>query len=75
MLAHVIPDGDNFAETMSTLRFAQKISSVELGAAQSNRKNIEVMELKEEVSIFYNPSSYLWLPPRRGLEGWISPTF
>ncbi|CAO2831700.1 unnamed protein product [Amaranthus hypochondriacus] len=51
VLAHVIPDGDNFAETMSTLRFAQKISSVELGAAQSNRKNIEVMELKEEIEI------------------------
>lgn len=52
MLAHVIPDGDKFAETMSTLRFAQKVSSVELGVAQSNRKNIEVMELKEEVLVF-----------------------
>lgn len=49
MFAHVIPDGDKFAETISTLKFTQKISTIELGAAQSNKKNIEVMELKQEV--------------------------
>lgn len=49
MLAHVIPEENNFAETVSTLKFAQKISNVELGAAQSNKQNLEVMELKQEV--------------------------
>ncbi|KMT15047.1 hypothetical protein BVRB_3g061690 isoform B [Beta vulgaris subsp. vulgaris] len=51
VFAHVIPDGDKFAETISTLKFTQKISTIELGAAQSNKKNIEVMELKQEIEI------------------------
>ncbi|KAL2923557.1 Kinesin-like protein KIN-14L [Bienertia sinuspersici] len=49
VFAHVNPEGDNFTETVNTLKFAQKISNVELGPPQSNKKNIEVMELKQEL--------------------------
>ncbi|XP_021741019.1 kinesin-like protein KIN-14L isoform X1 [Chenopodium quinoa] len=51
VLTHVIPEGDNFTETIRTLKFAQKISTIELGAVQSNKTNIEVMQLKEELEI------------------------
>lgn len=49
MFAHVNPEGDSFGETMSTLRFAQRVSSVELGAARANKDNFEVLTLKAEL--------------------------
>ncbi|KAH6818764.1 P-loop nucleoside triphosphate hydrolases superfamily protein with CH domain-containing protein [Perilla frutescens var. frutescens] len=49
MLAHVNPEGDSFAETMSTLKFAQKVSTVELGAARANKESGEVLELKAQI--------------------------
>ena len=49
MLAHVSPEEESFCETISTLKFAQRVSSVELGAARSNRESTEVMQLKEQV--------------------------
>lgn len=53
MLAHVSPEEDSFNETISTLKFAQRVSTVELGAARSNKESGEVMELKEQVNKFY----------------------
>lgn len=49
MLAHVSPEGDSFGETVSTLKFAQRASTVELGAARLNKESREVMELKERI--------------------------
>ncbi|CAL0326635.1 unnamed protein product [Lupinus luteus] len=49
MFAHVSPEADSFSETMSTLKFAQRVSTVELGAARLNKETNEVMELKEQV--------------------------
>lgn len=49
MLAHVNPEADSFGETMSTLKFAQKVSTVELGAARVNKESNEVLELKAQV--------------------------
>lgn len=49
MFAHVSPEGDSFGETVSTLKFAQRVSSVELGAARLNKESNEVLELKAEV--------------------------
>ncbi|KAI3772624.1 hypothetical protein L6452_03814 [Arctium lappa] len=49
MFAHVSPEGDSFGETVSTLKFAQRASSVELGAARLNKESREVMDLKEQV--------------------------
>lgn len=52
MLAHVSPEDDSFSETVSTLKFAQRVSTVELGAARANKESGEVMQLKEQVDIF-----------------------
>ncbi|KAG5072187.1 hypothetical protein JHK86_007398 [Glycine max] len=49
MFAHVSPESDSFGETMSTLKFAQRVSTVELGAARMNKESSEVMHLKEQV--------------------------
>ncbi|KAM3283748.1 hypothetical protein P3S67_022546 [Capsicum chacoense] len=49
MFAHVSPEGDSFGETISTLKFAQRVSSVELGAARLNKESVEVLELKAEI--------------------------
>ncbi|KAK7244564.1 hypothetical protein RIF29_39388 [Crotalaria pallida] len=49
MFAHVSPEADSFGETMSTLKFAQRVSTVELGQARLNKESSEVMQLKEQV--------------------------
>ncbi|KAA8518157.1 hypothetical protein F0562_015631 [Nyssa sinensis] len=49
MFAHVSPEGDSFGETISTLKFAQRVSTVELGAARANKESSEVMQLKEQL--------------------------
>ncbi|XP_015583423.2 kinesin-like protein KIN-14L isoform X2 [Ricinus communis] len=49
MFAHVSPEGDSFGETVSTLKFAQRVSTVELGAARANKESSEIMQLKEQV--------------------------
>ncbi|XP_047260840.1 kinesin-like protein KIN-14L, partial [Capsicum annuum] len=49
MFAHVSPEGDFFGETISTLKFAQRVLSVELGAARLNKESVEVLELKAEI--------------------------
>lgn len=52
MFAHVSPEEDSFGETVSTLKFAQRVSTVELGASHSNKESSEVMRLKEQVNIY-----------------------
>ncbi|KAL3533752.1 hypothetical protein ACH5RR_007273 [Cinchona calisaya] len=49
MFAHVSPEGDSFGETISTLKFAQRVSTVELGAASANKESSEVLELKAQI--------------------------
>ncbi|XP_041024476.1 kinesin-like protein KIN-14L isoform X2 [Juglans microcarpa x Juglans regia] len=49
MFAHVSPEEDSFGETVSTLKFAQRVSTVELGAARPNRESRDVMQLKEQI--------------------------
>ncbi|XP_058738222.1 kinesin-like protein KIN-14L isoform X2 [Vicia villosa] len=49
MFAHVSPEADSFGETVSTLKFAQRVSTVELGAARINKESSEVMQLKAQV--------------------------
>ncbi|KAL9262379.1 Kinesin-like protein [Drosera capensis] len=43
------PEGDDFSETVSTLKFAQRVSTVELGAASLNKQSSEVMDLRLQV--------------------------
>ncbi|CAN0890485.1 Kinesin-like protein KIN-14L [Linum grandiflorum] len=49
MFAHVSPEEDFLSETMTTLKFAQRVSSVELGTASANKESREIMQLKEQV--------------------------
>lgn len=51
MFAHLSPEDDSFGETISTLKFAQRVSTVELGIARLNKESSKVMELKEQVNI------------------------
>ncbi|BAT95101.1 hypothetical protein VIGAN_08176500 [Vigna angularis var. angularis] len=51
MFVHVSPEPDAIGETISTLKFAERVSTVELGAARVNKDSSEVKELKEQISI------------------------
>ncbi|KAD2393001.1 hypothetical protein E3N88_39978 [Mikania micrantha] len=50
MFIHVSPDPDTVGETISTLKFAERVSTVELGAAKSNKDDIDLKQLKEQVA-------------------------
>lgn len=54
MFVQLNPDVSSYAETMSTLKFAERVSGVELGAARSS-KDGNVRELMDQVSF---PSLY-----------------
>ncbi|GJN27326.1 hypothetical protein PR202_gb15340 [Eleusine coracana subsp. coracana] len=49
MFVHVNPETDAFNETMSTLKFAERVATIELGAARVNKEAGQVKDLKEEV--------------------------
>ncbi|THF97232.1 hypothetical protein TEA_008142 [Camellia sinensis var. sinensis] len=49
MFAHVSPEADSFGETISTLKFAQRVLTVELGVSHMNKESSEVMELKQQI--------------------------
>ncbi|XP_042398267.1 kinesin-like protein KIN-14A isoform X1 [Zingiber officinale] len=48
MLAHVSPEADSYGETISTLKFAQRTSTVELGTPRQNKESSEIQELKDQ---------------------------
>ncbi|XP_052138688.1 kinesin-like protein KIN-14Q isoform X2 [Oryza glaberrima] len=50
MFVHVSPELDAVGETISTLKFAERVASVELGAAKANKEGSEVRELKEQIA-------------------------
>ncbi|KAJ4835493.1 hypothetical protein Tsubulata_015484 [Turnera subulata] len=50
MFVQLNPDADSYSETASTLKFAERVSGVELGAAKSNREGKGVRELTEQVA-------------------------
>jgi kinesin family protein C2/C3 len=49
MFVHISPDVESFGETMSTLKFAERVALVELGAARSNKESGGMMILKDQV--------------------------
>ena len=49
MFVHIAPEPDAVGESISTLKFAERVATVELGAAKSNKEGGEVRELKEQV--------------------------
>jgi kinesin family member C2/C3 len=50
MFVHIAPEPDAISESISTLKFAERVATVELGAAKSNKEGAEVKELKEQVN-------------------------
>ncbi|XP_024160716.1 kinesin-like protein KIN-14F [Rosa chinensis] len=50
MFVHINPELNALGETISTLKFAERVASIELGAAKSNKETGEIRELKEEIS-------------------------
>lgn len=51
MFVHISPETDAIGETISTLKFAERVSTVELGAARANKDSANVKELKEQVIV------------------------
>ncbi|KAL3818053.1 hypothetical protein ACJIZ3_003958 [Penstemon smallii] len=50
MFVQLNPDVQSYSETVSTLKFAERVSGVELGAARSNKEGRGVRELMEQVA-------------------------
>ncbi|CAK7340594.1 unnamed protein product [Dovyalis caffra] len=50
MFVHISPETDALGETISTLKFAERVATVELGAARVNKDSSEVKELKEQIA-------------------------
>ncbi|XP_031497647.1 kinesin-like protein KIN-14F [Nymphaea colorata] len=50
MFVHISPEVDAIGETMSTLKFAERVSTVELGAARINKETGEIRELREQIA-------------------------
>ncbi|XP_021742627.1 kinesin-like protein KIN-14I [Chenopodium quinoa] len=50
MFVHISPEADALSETISTLKFAERVSTVELGAARANKETADTKDLKEQVS-------------------------
>jgi len=53
MFVQLNPDVDSYSETLSTLKFAERVSGVELGAARSTKEGRDVRELMEQVLNFF----------------------
>ncbi|KAJ8768596.1 hypothetical protein K2173_022717 [Erythroxylum novogranatense] len=50
MFVQLNPDVESYSETISTLKFAERVSGVELGAARSHKEGRDIRELMEQVS-------------------------
>ncbi|OVA02592.1 Calponin homology domain [Macleaya cordata] len=50
MFVHISPEPDAVGETLSTLKFAERVATVELGAAKLNTEGGDVKELKEQIA-------------------------
>ncbi|XP_021841855.2 kinesin-like protein KIN-14F isoform X2 [Spinacia oleracea] len=50
MFVHINPESNAIGETISTLKFAERVASIELGAARANKETTELRDLKAEIS-------------------------
>lgn len=60
MFVHINPEVNAIGETISTLKFAERVASIDLGAARSNKETGEIRDLKEEVCFFFFPCVLGW---------------
>lgn len=49
MFVQLNPETVSYSESLSTLKFAERVSGVELGAAKSSKEGRDVRELMEQV--------------------------
>ena len=49
MFVQLNPDIESYSKTISTLKFAERVSGVELGAGRRNKEGKEVRDLMEQV--------------------------
>lgn len=63
MFVQLNPDVESYSETVSTLKFAERVSGVELGAAKSNKEGRGVKELMDQVlyGLFSYPFVLWWV--------------
>ncbi|PON48906.1 Kinesin-like protein [Trema orientale] len=50
MFVHISPEPDAIGETISTLKFAERVATVELGAAKVNKDSSDVKDLKDQIA-------------------------
>ncbi|VFQ87160.1 unnamed protein product [Cuscuta campestris] len=50
MFVQLNPDHSSYSESISTLKFAERVSGVELGAAKSSKDGKDVKELMEQIA-------------------------
>lgn len=50
MFVHISPEPEALGETISTLKFAERVATVELGAARVNKDSADVKELKDQIA-------------------------
>ncbi|GAU31643.1 hypothetical protein TSUD_38400 [Trifolium subterraneum] len=50
MFVHISPETNAIGETISTLKFAERVATVELGAARVNKDGADVKELKDQIA-------------------------
>lgn len=50
MFVQLNPDPDSFSESISTLKFAERVSGIELGASRRNKEGKDVKELMEQIA-------------------------
>ncbi|XP_021763238.1 kinesin-like protein KIN-14I [Chenopodium quinoa] len=50
MFVHISPEAEAVGESLSTLKFAERVATVELGAARVNKDGADVKELKEQIA-------------------------
>lgn len=59
MFVHINPEVNALGETISTLKFAERVASIDLGAARSNKETGELRELKDEVIFLHSFMKFL----------------
>ncbi|MCD7446464.1 hypothetical protein HAX54_007777 [Datura stramonium] len=50
MFVHISPEVHAVGETLSTLKFAERVSTIELGSARANKEGSDVKELKDQIA-------------------------
>ncbi|XP_073158493.1 kinesin-like protein KIN-14F isoform X2 [Henckelia pumila] len=78
MFVHINPDVNSLGETVSTLKFADRVATIDLGAAQSNKETCEIREFKEEISnlklsLERKEAELEQLKSRTNIRGTVSP--